>query len=173
MRISQFPFGSATALVRALRQRKVSSLELLNAYLARIDKVNPAINAVVVQDRRAARAQARKADEEAARGAWRGPLHGLPMTVKEAFDLKGHPTTMGNPSMTNNMATADALAVQRLKAAGAIVFGKSNVPLNNGDFQTYNAVYGTTNNPWDVARSAGGSSGGGAAAKAAGHAGLE
>jgi amidase len=90
MPVSQFPFGSATSLVRALRQRKVSSLELLNAYLKRIDQVNPAINAVVVQDRRAARAQARKADEEAARGIWRGPLHGLPMTVKEAFDLKGH-----------------------------------------------------------------------------------
>lgn len=173
MPISQFPFGSATSLARALRQRKVSSLDLLNAYLARIDKVNPAINAVVVQDRRAARAQARKADEEAARGAWRGPLHGLPMTVKEAFDLKGHPTTIGNPSMTHNMATSDAIAVQRLKAAGAIVLGKSNVPLNNGDYQTYNAIYGTTNNPWDVARSAGGSSGGGAAAMAAGLAGLE
>ena len=173
MPISQFPFGSTTSLVRALRQRKVSSLDLLNAYLARIDEVNPTINAVVVQDRRAARAQARKADEEALRGAWRGPLHGLPMTVKEAFDLKGRPTTMGYPSMTGNVAKEDALAVQRLKAAGAIVFGKSNVPLNNGDIQTYNAVYGVTNNPWDVTRGAGGSSGGGAAAMAAGLAGLE
>lgn len=173
MPIAQFPFGSATSLVRALRQNKVSSVDLLNAYLARIDKLNPSINAVVVQDRRAARAQARKADEEAARGAWRGPLHGLPMTVKEAFDLKGHPTTMGYPSMAANMAQEDALVVQRLKAAGAIVFGKSNVPLNNGDFQTYNIVYGTTNNPWDLTRGAGGSSGGGAAAMAAGLAGLE
>ena len=173
MPISQFPFGSATLLVRALRQRKVSSLELLNAYLARIDKVNPVINAIIVQDRRAARAQARKADEEAARGIWRGPLHGLPMTVKEAFDLKGHPTTMGYPSMTDNLAKVDALLVQRLKAAGAIVFGKSNVPLNNGDIQTYNEVYGVTNNPWNVNLSAGGSSGGGAAAMAAGLAGLE
>ncbi len=173
MPIAQFPFGSATSLVRALRQHKISSLDLLNAYLARIDKLNPSINAVVVQDRRAARAQARKADEDAARGAWHGPLHGLPMTVKEAFDLKGHPTTMGYPSMTGNMAKEDALVVQRLKAAGAIVFGKSNVPLNNGDFQTYNAVYGTTNNPWDITRGAGGSSGGGAAAMAAGLAGLE
>lgn len=173
MPISQFPYGSATALARALRQRQVSALDLLNAYLSRIDKLNPAINAVVVQDRRAARAQARMADDEAARGVWRGPLHGLPMTVKEAFDLKGHATTMGYPSMTHNRASADALVVQRLKAAGAIVFGKSNVPLNNGDFQTYNAVYGATNNPWDVARGAGGSSGGGAAAIAAGLAGLE
>jgi amidase len=117
MSVSQFPFGTATSLVRVLRQRKVSSLELLNAYLTRIDEVNPAINAVVVQDRRAARAQARKADEEAARGIWRGPLHGLPMTVKEAFDLKGHATTMGYPSMTNNMAKEDALAVQRFSGS--------------------------------------------------------
>lgn len=173
MPISPFPYGSATSMARALRQRKVSALDLLNAYLDRVDTVNPAINAVVVQDRRAARAQARKADEEAARGAWRGPLHGLPMTVKEAFDLKGHATTIGYPSMTGNIAAQDALAVQRLKAAGAIVFGKSNVPLNNGDIQTYNAVYGTTNNPWDLTRGAGGSSGGGAAAMAAGLAALE
>ena len=173
MPIPSFPFASATSLVRALRQRKVSSLDLLNAYLERVDQVNPSINAIVVQDRRVARAQARKADEEASRGIWRGPLHGLPMTVKEAFDLKGHATTMGYPSMTLNMATDDALAVQRLKAAGAIVFGKSNVPLNNGDIQTYNEVYGTTNNPWDVTRGAGGSSGGGAAVMAAGLAGLE
>jgi amidase len=173
MPISLSPFASATTLVRALRQRKVSAVELLEAYLGRVDRVNPLLNAVVVQDRRAARAQARMADEEASRGAWRGPLHGLPMTVKEAFDLKGHSTTIGYPSMVGNIATQDALAVQRLKAAGAIVFGKSNVPLNNGDIQTYNAVYGTTNNPWDVTRGAGGSSGGGAAAMAAGLSGLE
>lgn len=167
------PFASATSLLKALRQRKVSATELLEFYLDRVDRVNPMVNAIVVQDRRAARAQARKADEEAARGEWRGPLHGLPMTVKEAFDLKGHPTTIGYPSMVGNMATQDALAVQRLKAAGAIIFGKSNVPLNNGDLQTYNAVYGTTNNPWDITRGAGGSSGGGAAAMAAGLAGME
>jgi amidase len=173
MPIALSPFASAITLVRALRQRKVSAADLLEAYLGRVDRVNPMLNAVVLQDRRAARAQARKADEEAERGEWRGPLHGLPMTVKEAFDLKGHPTTIGYPSMTGNMATQDALAVQRLKAAGAIVFGKSNVPLNNGDIQTYNAVYGTTNNPWDVTRGVGGSSGGGAAGMAAGLAGLE
>ena len=173
MPISLSPFACATTLVRALRHRKVSAVVLLEAYLGGVDRVNPLLNAVVVQDRRAARAQARKADEEASRGEWRGPLHGLPMTVKEAFDLKGHATTFGYPSMTGNVATQDALVVQRLKAAGAIVFGKSNVPLNNGDIQTYNAVYGTTNNPWDVARGAGGSSGGGAVAMAAGLAGLE
>ncbi|MEX1165628.1 MAG: amidase [Hydrogenophaga sp.] len=169
----QFPFGSATSMLRALRQRKISSLELLDAYLKRVDRLNPAINAVVVQDRRAARAQARAADAAADRGEYMGPLHGLPMTVKEAFDLKGHATTFGYPSMTSNMATQDALTVQRLKAAGAVVFGKSNVPLNNGDIQTYNAVYGTTNNPWDLTRGAGGSSGGGAAAVAAGLSALE
>ena len=173
MTIALSPFSSATTLVRALRQRKVSASELLEAYLGRVDRVNPLVNAVVVQDRRAARLQARKADEAAVRGEWLGPLHGLPMTVKEAFDLKGHPTTIGYPTMVGNIAQQDALAVQRLKAAGAVVFGKSNVPLNNGDIQSYNAVYGTTNNPWDISRGAGGSSGGGAAAMAAGLAGLE
>ena len=168
-----FPFGSAASLARALRRKDISAVELLDAYLQRVDKHNPSINAVVVQDRRAAKAQAKAADAAAARGDWLGPLHGLPMTVKEAYDLKGHATTIGYPSMVDNIATQDAVAVRRLKAAGAVVFGKSNVPLNNGDIQSYNAVYGTTNNPWDTTRGAGGSSGGGAAAVAAGLCALE
>jgi amidase len=168
-----FPFGSATALLRALRQRKVSSTELLQAYLARVDRLNPALNAIVVDDRAAALKQARAADRALARGAPLGPLHGLPMTVKEAFDLAGHPTTQGHPQLKGNIATQDALAVLRLKAAGAVVFGKTNVPLNNADFQSYNDVYGTTNNPWDLARGPGGSSGGSAAALAAGLVGME
>jgi amidase len=168
-----FPFGSATALVRALRQRKLSAVELLNAYLARVDRFNPALNAIIVDDREAAMKQAIAADQALARGEPPGSLHGLPITVKEAFDLAGHPSTQGYPEMKGNLATQDALAVQRLKAAGAIVFGKSNVPLNNGDFQSYNEVYGTTNNPWDLTRGPGGSSGGGAAAVAAGLVGME
>jgi len=173
MSISTFPFGSATALVRAMRAGRISSQELLQAYLDRVDRLNPALNAIVVDDRKAARAQARVADKALAQGKSLGPLHGLPMTVKESFDLRGHATTWGFAQMTGNMATQDALAVQRLKAAGAVVFGKSNVPLNNGDFQSYNAVYGTTNNPWDPTRGPGGSSGGAAAAVAAGLTGLE
>ena len=171
--LSAFPFGSATSLVRALRHGKVSSVELLRAYLARVDRLNPALNAIVVDDRAAALQQARAADRARAKGRTLGPLHGLPMTVKEAFDLAGHPSTQGYPQMVGNIATRDALAVQRLKQAGAVVFGKTNVPLNNGDFQAYNEIYGTTNNPWDLSRSPGGSSGGGAAAVAAGLVGME
>ena len=171
--LSAFPFGSAASLVRALRARKVSSVELLKAYLERVDRLNPAINAIVVDDRAKAMAQARAADRALARGAPLGPLHGLPMTVKEAFDLEGHPTTHGHPPMRDNLATQDALAVQRLKAAGAVVFGKSNVPLFNADTQSYNAIYGTTNNPWDTSRGPGGSSGGSAAAVAAGLTGMD
>ena len=168
-----FPFGSATALVRALRARKISSVELLQAYLERVDRLNPALNAIVVDDREAALKQARAADRALARGAPLGLLHGLPMTVKESFDLRGQPTTMGHPQLKDHGASQDALAVQRLKAAGAVVFGKSNVPLNLADFQSYNHVYGQTNNPWDLARAPGGSSGGSAAVMAAGLAGME
>jgi amidase len=171
--VSAFPFGSATSLVRALRQKKVSSVELLEAYLERVDRLNPALNAIVVDDRAAALRQARAADRALAKGQAVGALHGLPMTVKEAFDLTGHPSTQGYPQMRDNVAKQDALAVQRLKRAGAVVFGKTNVPLNNGDLQSYNEVYGTTNNPWDLSRAPGGSSGGGAAAVAAGLVGLE
>ncbi len=171
--LDAFPFGSASALCRALRARKVSSVELLKAYLERVDRLNPRINAIVVDDRERALAQARAADRALARGKAIGPLHGLPMTVKEAFDLEGHPTTHGYPPMRDNLAAQDALAVQRLKAAGAVVFGKSNVPLFNADLQSYNEIYGMTSNPWDTARGPGGSSGGSAAAVAAGLTGLE
>ena len=98
----------------------------------------------------------------------RGPLLGVPMTVKESFNVAGLPTTWGIPSGKNFRASEDALAVQRLKAAGAIILGKTNVPLSLGDFQSYNEIYGTTNNPWDVTRTPGGSSGGAAVSLAAG-----
>ncbi|HUR88124.1 MAG TPA: amidase [Ramlibacter sp.] len=166
--LDEFPFGSATALAAALREKRVSSVELLEAYLQRVDRFNPSLNSVVVFDRERALHDAQAADRAASRGEFRGPLHGLPMTVKESFDLARHPTTQGFPPMKENIATEDALAVQRLKAAGAVVFGKTNVPLFLGDFQSYNAIYGTTNNPWDTSRSPGGSSGGGAASLAAG-----
>ncbi|MBL8380422.1 MAG: amidase [Burkholderiales bacterium] len=171
--ITSFPFGSASAQAAALRRGQVGSVELLKAYLARVDRHNPALNAFVVDDRKAAFRQARAADQARARGEILGPLHGLPMTVKESFDLTGHPTTWGNLPRKSHVATADALAVKRLKAAGAVVFGKTNVPLNLADFQSYNAVYGRTNNPWDVQRVPGGSSGGSAAMVAAGLSALE
>ncbi len=171
--LKSFPFGSATAQAAALRAGKVSSIELLKAYLARVDRLNPGLNALVVDDRKAAMARARAADRAHARGESWGPLHGVPMSVKESFDLTGHPSTFGHLPRKDHVAKADALAVQRLKAAGAVVFAKSNVPLDLADFQSYNAVYGTTNNPWDHSRAAGGSSGGSAAAVAAGLSALE
>ncbi len=173
MNLKSFPFGSASAQAAALRKGQVSSVELLQAYLERVDRFNPALNALVVDDRKAALQRARAADRALAKGEPWGPLHGLPMTVKESFDLVGQPTTWGHVPRKDHAAASDALAVDRLKAAGAVVFGKSNVPLNLADFQSYNAVYGTTNNPWDLKRGPGGSSGGSAAMVAAGLSALE
>ena len=150
MNLKAFPFGSATALAAAVRSGKVSSVELLKAYLDRVDRFNPALNALVVDDRKTAMDRARAADRALAKDEVWGPLHGLPITVKESFDLEGQPTTWGHVPRKTHVATTDALAVQRLKTAGAVVFGKSNVPLNLADFQSYNAVYGTSNNPWDL-----------------------
>ncbi|MFM2078575.1 MAG: hypothetical protein RJA49_2465 [Actinomycetota bacterium] len=168
-----FPFGSAGQLARAVRTGKVSAVELLQAYLERVDRLNPAINAVVVDDRAAALKQARAADRALAKGAKVGPLHGVPITVKESFTMVGQPTTWGFPELKGNISTTDAVVVQRLRAAGAVIFGKTNVPVSLADFQSYNEVYGTTNNPWDHSRVPGGSSGGSAAATAAGLSGLE
>jgi amidase len=171
--MSDMPFRSAIDLVRNIKSLRISAREVLELYLSRVDQFNPAINAIVVQQREQARARADLADAALARGENWGPLHGLPMTVKESYNLKGLPTTWGIPAMLGNIAAADALTVQRLTAAGAIVFGKTNVPIDLGDFQSYNEIYGTTNNPWNHLRTPGGSSGGAAAALAAGLTGLE
>ena len=104
----------------------------------------------MVPDVDSARERARQADAALARGEVWGPLHGVPMTCKESFDVAGLPTTFGSPLLKYNVAAEDALAIQRLKAAGAVVFGKTNVPLWLMDFQSYNVLYGTTNNPWDL-----------------------
>lgn len=166
-------FRSATSLVRGLRQGEFSARELLEHFLARIDRLNPSINAVILQDRPGARARADAADAARARGESLGALHGLPMTVKESYDVAGMPTTWGIPELRDNVVSQDALAVQRLTAAGANVFGKTNVPIRLADFQSYNVIYGTTGNPWNTERTPGGSSGGSAAALAAGLTGLE
>jgi amidase len=166
-------FSSAVQLAKQIHERRVSAAECLGYFRKRVERFNPKLNAIVVFDWERAASRALKADEALGRGEVWGPLHGVPMTVKESFDLKGRPTTWGDPDLANNIAAEDDLAVQRLEAAGAVVFGKTNVPLNLTDFQSYNAVYGTTNNPWDVARGPGGSSGGSAAALAAGLTGLE
>ena len=166
-------FQSATQQLKALRQGEVGARELLEHYLARVDRLNPVINAVVVQDRTRARARADQADAARARGESLGPLHGLPMTLKESFDWSGTPSTWGIPDWKDNIAATDALAVQRLQAAGVNVFGKTNVPIRLADFQSYNAIYGTTDNPWKAGATPGGSSGGSAAALAAGLCALE
>ena len=167
------PFRSATELVGDIKSRRTTSRELLELYLSRVDRYNPAINAVIVQQRDAARARADEADAALARGEDWGALHGLPMTVKESYDVCGLPTTFGQPDMRGNMATNNAVSIQRLIDAGAVVFGKTNVPVDLADFQSYNPIYGTTHNPWDHTRTPGGSSGGSAAALAAGLTGLE
>ena len=166
-------FRSATSLACDLRTGEIGARELLEHFLTRIDRFNPALNAVIQEDRVGARSRADAADAARARGDRIGPLHGLPMTVKESYNLAGMPTTWGIPELRNSMANEDALAVQRLKAAGANVFGKTNVPIRLADFQSYNEIYGTTNNPWSNDRTPGGSSGGSAAALAAGLTGLE
>jgi amidase len=166
-------FEPAHVLARKLRRREISSEELMRLYLDRVVRHNPKINAIVVMDGDRALAQAREADRELARGEVRGPLHGLPMTVKESYDVAGWKTTWGNPAWKDNVATTDAAVVERLKRAGAIIFGKTNVPLLLGDFQSTNEIYGQTNNPWNLERIPGGSSGGSSAALAAGLTGLE
>ena len=166
-------FSSAVKLARAIKKREVSAVELLDHYSKRVDAHNPALNAMPVDDRDRAQARAREADEALARGEDWGSLHGVPMTVKESYDVAGLKTTWGIPEFRDNVASSDSVVVERLKGAGAIVFGKTNVPLRLGDFQSYNEIYGTTKNPWDPARTPGGSSGGSAAMLAAGLAGLE
>ena len=166
-------FQSATALAQLLRDGHLGARELLDHYLARIDRFNPALNAVIWQDRGAARARADAADTARTRGEPIGPLHGLPMTVKESYDVAGAPTHWGIPELRDKVAEEDALAVQRLAAAGANVFGKTNVPIRLADFQSYNEICGTTVNPWDSGRTPGGSSGGSAASLAAGLTSLE
>ncbi len=161
-------FVTAGELVRALGERRVSSREVLEHALARVEKYNPALNAVVALDGERAREAADAADTVTASGVALPPLHGLPMTVKDVWETDGLVTTSGAPELRNYVPDRDALAVSRLKAAGAIIFGKTNTPLYAGDLQTYNEVYGVTNNPWDTARTVGGSSGGAAAAVAAG-----
>src|SRR5262249_1218966 len=139
-----------------LTNRQISSRELVDSAIARIEALDLQINAVVVRDFDRARAAAAAADAAWAKGE-RRPLLGLPMTVKEQFNVAGLPTTWGDPQLKDWGPEVDALAVQRLKSAGAIMLGKTNVPVALRDWQSYNEVYGTTNNPWDLRRTPGGS----------------
>jgi amidase len=166
---SDFSLSYATTveLRAALAAGKVSAIEATDHVIARIEALDRSINAVVVRDFDRARDAARKADAALARGEQR-PLLGIPMVIKESFDIAGLPTTWGIPDFKDWVAKEDALCVSRLKAAGAVILGKTNVPLLLGEWQSYNEIYGTTNNPWDLMRTPGGSSGGSSAALAAG-----
>lgn len=165
-------FQSALHIAAQLRRREIGAVECLEYFRERVERLNPALNAIVVFDWERACESARQADAALARGLPCGPLHGVPMTIKESFDVAGLPTTWGDRSLSN-VATRDDLVVERMKAAGAVIFGKTNVPFRLLDFQSYNDIYGVTRNPWDPTRTPGGSSGGAAAALAAGLTGIE
>jgi amidase len=160
-------YRSTKDLAAALKKRDISAVELLEEVIARIEALDGRLNAVVVRDFERARAAAKAADLALGRGETR-PLTGIPMTIKESFNIAGLPTTWGIPRFKDFVATEDALIVSRVKEAGAVIVGKTNVPIVLGDWQSYNEIYGTTNNPWDLGRTPGGSSGGSAAALAAG-----
>lgn len=166
-------FKSARAIADDVRAKRVSAVEALGHFTARMEAHNPKLNAIVATDLETARADAEAADAALARGEILGPLHGVPMTLKESYNIKGLPTTWGDPAFKDNIAAEDALAARRLKAAGAVIFGKTNVPLMLADMQTFNKVYGTTHNPWHEGVTPGGSSGGASSALAAGMTGLE
>jgi len=166
-------FRSATELARLLKARKISARELLDLCLDQYAKHNEELNAVIVTDIDRARKAAAAADRRLKAGNPRGPFDGVPMTAKESFDWTGTPSTWGAPHLKDNVATADAVALKRLTDSGAVMYGKTNVPLMLADWQSFNDIYGTTSNPWDIARAPGGSSGGSAAALAAGMSALE
>lgn len=172
---SQFDpdFGTALQAVKAIRTGVISSRELTRHVFDRIKKYNEKLNAFVTLNEEQALKRARKADTALASGKIWGPLHGLPILIKDQFMTAGLRTTCGAPQLADFIPKENAVAVQRLLDAGAIILGKTNTPIGASDIQTYNKVVGTTNNPWDVTRTSGGSTGGGAAALAAGFGFLE
>ena len=170
--MSEWAYASTAETAKGLAAKKVSSVELTKEVIARIERFDPQINAMCVRDFERALEAARAADAAIAKGESK-PLLGVPITLKESFNLAGTPTTWGFPHGKGYMAQEDALSVVRVKAAGAVVVGKTNVPLALADWQSYNDIYGTTNNPWDVTRAPGGSSGGSAVALATGMSALE
>ena len=166
-------FAGATRIAADLARGAYSSRDIVDLFISRIERFDGDINAVVVRRFEEARREADAADKERAAARIRGRLHGVPMTIKECFDFTGLPSTYGHPELAGTRAAADAVTVARLRGAGAIVLGKTNVPLDLADWETHNEIYGHTRNPWDLGRSAGGSSGGSAAALAAGLCSLE
>ncbi len=161
-------YQGAFSIAAAIKARRLEAREVLEFFIARVERYNPGLNAVVAFDFERARARARAADQAAQRGEDWGPLHGVPCTIKDALRVEGLVTVGGDPGHRDHIPKTSAIAVQRFIDAGAIVFGKTNVPFMSSDLQSYNEVYGTSNNPWDPLRTCGGSSGGAAAAVAAG-----
>src|SRR5271168_4484447 len=147
---------SASALRAQLAAREISARELLETTIAQIERINPALNAIVESDLAAAEQAADESDLRLAQGTAR-PLEGLPITVKDSFEVAGLVTTVGVAALKAHRPQQDASAVARLRHAGANIFGKTNVPVFTGDFQSFNPLYGVTNNPWDLSRSPGGS----------------
>ena len=171
--MEELVYATATDLAAAIRERRVSVVNVIDAHLAQIARHNPAVNAIVTLNEKAARARAREADAALACGESWGPLHGVPVTIKDSFATAGLRTTSGFPPLAGHVPNADATVVARLQAAGAIVLGKTNLPLLVHGFQSDNPIFGRTNNPWNLKRTSGGSTGGGAAALATGMSALE
>ena len=165
---AEWNYMTASQLVRQLQSGAISSRELLEHYITRLEEKNPSINAVIETDYAGARKLADEADAKAKAGISLGPLHGLPMTVKDTYEVPGMTCVAGAPEYRYHRPKQAAVAVQRLQQAGAIIFGKTNVPYLASDLQSFNKVFGTTNNPWNTGLTPGGSSGGAAAALAAG-----
>ncbi|HKC07026.1 MAG TPA: amidase [Methylomirabilota bacterium] len=164
---SDLDFASALEAARAIRSGQVSAVELTTRMLDRIQQHNGKLNAIVALAGDAVE-RARAADEARARRDWWGPFHGVPCTIKDSFEVAGVTTTSGSPTLRTHVPARDSVVAARLRGAGMIILGKTNVPTFAADWQSYNPVYGQTNNPWDVTRTPGGSTGGGAAALAAG-----
>jgi amidase len=171
--MDQLHYKSAVQLAALIRRKKIGCLELLDHFLARVETYNPKLNAIVWLDKEKARKRAKSADAALKKGKRFGPLHGVPMSIKESYQVAGSPTTWGAPSMKENVTGETAVAAQRMIDAGVTLFAKTNVPLMLADWQSYNVVYGVTRNPWDLDRTPGGSSGGSAAALAAGLTGID
>ncbi|HVF45770.1 MAG TPA: amidase [Pyrinomonadaceae bacterium] len=161
-------YASASELARAIREKEVSSAEVVEAHFARIAEVNPKVNAVVLLTEEAARARAKEADEALARGEVWGPLHGVPVTIKDAFEMAGVVSAGGTKGRASFVPDEDATGVKRYREAGAVILGKTNTPEISLAFESDNLVYGQTKNPYDASRTPGGSSGGEAAAVASG-----
>ena len=143
-------FEDASELVKKLKEKEISSVELLEAQLKQIEKINPKINAVVTLDSDRAMERAKKADKDKTK---KGALHGLPITIKDAFEVEGIRSTGGNPDWKENIPKKNAEAVENLVNQGAIIFGKTNLPFLSADTQSFNDIFGTSNNPWNLSAS--------------------